>query len=175
MKFSAQKKKEALNSTSISTSSTPIDENMTLKHYNPVNKSSSSLHSADIAPYNAPIPSAYQNKGRISTFFHYHSNYFAGLASRIATIVVIIGVLIALGIGLRYTDNLPKQEDFSSLNFDWKINPSSYLTPYNTSFKYNVLLDGHSHSTYSDGKMNPRQLLDWHIGTQQIGRIDNSI
>ncbi|RCI05107.1 hypothetical protein CU098_013312, partial [Rhizopus stolonifer] len=52
--------------------------------------------------------------------------------------------------------------------FNWKINPRDYLQPYNTSFQYNVLLDGHSHSTYSDGKMNVRQLLDWHIGIKWI-------
>ncbi|ORZ18830.1 Polymerase/histidinol phosphatase-like protein [Absidia repens] len=58
---------------------------------------------------------------------------------------------------------MPKPEDFTTLDFDWHVDPSSYLTPYNQSFQYNVLLDGHSHSTFSDGKMNIKQLLDWHI------------
>ncbi|KAF7721531.1 hypothetical protein EC973_004529 [Apophysomyces ossiformis] len=72
-------------------------------------------------------------------------------------------VLMAIGFGLQYTEGLPRSEDFSNLHFDWKIDPGSYLTPFNSSFRYNVLLDGHSHSTYSDGKMNVRQLLEWHI------------
>ncbi|KAF8950394.1 hypothetical protein BGZ46_004567, partial [Entomortierella lignicola] len=35
----------------------------------------------------------------------------------------------------------------------------------NTSFgdNYDVLLDGHSHTTYSDGRMSPESLLNWHI------------
>lgn len=89
----------------------------------------------------------------------------SGLAIRLATLIAIVGILIALGLGLRYTDGLPRSEDFSQLTFDWHIDPSSYLQPFNTSFQYNVLLDGHAHSTYSDGYMNVRQLLEWHIGT----------
>ncbi|KAI9030967.1 Polymerase/histidinol phosphatase-like protein [Phycomyces nitens] len=89
--------------------------------------------------------------------------YLGGLAIRVATMVVVLGVLIGLGLGLMYTEGLPSSEDFSHLVFDWKVNPRSYLLPFNQSFEYNVLLDGHSHSTFSDGKMNIRQLLDWHI------------
>ncbi|KAI8337256.1 Polymerase/histidinol phosphatase-like protein [Chlamydoabsidia padenii] len=89
--------------------------------------------------------------------------YLMGLLTRLATLFTILVVLIAIGLGLRYVDHMPKPEDFSHLQFNWKVDPSSYLTPYNQSFKYNVLLDGHSHSTYSDGKMNVKQLLDWHI------------
>ncbi|KAI9304542.1 hypothetical protein BJ944DRAFT_240456, partial [Cunninghamella echinulata] len=89
--------------------------------------------------------------------------YLIGMLSRFITTIIILGVLIAIGIGLKYTDSLPKPEDFTHLEFDWQVNPSSYLTPFNQSFKYNVLLDGHAHSTYSDGKMNVKQLLDWHI------------
>jgi hypothetical protein len=59
---------------------------------------------------------------------------------------------------------MPQEEDFSHLEFNWQVDPSSYLIPYNQSFQYNILLDGHAHSTYSDGKMNVKQLLDWHIG-----------
>lgn len=133
-----------------SPSVTDIKEDMNLSYYLPVSDSVDKLD---------PKP-----PGRIRRLWHSHSNYLMGLASRIVAIIIIIGVLIAIGIGLKYTDGLPKPEDFSHLSFDWKINPASYLTPYNTSFQYNVLLDGHSHSTYSDGKMNIRQLLDWHLG-----------
>lgn len=136
---------------------------MTSNYYDPVNKSSTSLHSADLASSETRMTTNRENKGRFIMFFQSHGDYFLGLATRIGTIVAIIAVLIALGIGLRYTDDLPKPEDFSNLNFDWKIDPRTYLTPHNASFQYNVLLDGHSHSTYSDGKMNPRQLLDWHL------------
>ncbi|KAG0166267.1 hypothetical protein DFQ28_007912 [Apophysomyces sp. BC1034] len=96
------------------------------------------------------------------------TTYVLGLLRRAAIIVLIVAVLIALGLGLQYTNGLPRPEDFSTLQFDWRINPGSYLTPFNSSFHYNVLLDGHSHSTYSDGKMNVRQLLDWHIVRQVL-------
>jgi hypothetical protein len=96
------------------------------------------------------------------------TKYMRGLLIRILTLIVIIGVLIGIGLGLLYTDGLPDPEDFSQLEFDWKINPGDYLTPFNSSFQYNVLLDGHSHTTYSDGKMSPRQLLDWHIGNHFV-------
>ncbi|KAI7907915.1 Polymerase/histidinol phosphatase-like protein [Cokeromyces recurvatus] len=111
-----------------------------------------------------PISSSSTNsKFFLKTFVHVHKNYFLGLFHRFATFIVILGVLVAIGIGLRYTDGMPPVEDFSNLEFDWKIDPSSYLIPYNTSFKYNVLMNGHAHSTYSDGKMNVRQLLEWHL------------
>jgi hypothetical protein len=89
--------------------------------------------------------------------------YSLGLLARVLVLIVIIGVLAGLGIGLIYT-GLPEEADYSDLQFNWTVNPSSYLQPYNMSFTYNILLDGHSHSTYSDGKMTVRQLLDWHIG-----------
>lgn len=91
-------------------------------------------------------------------------SYLLGFLTRLATLVTILVVLIAIGLGLRYTDDMPQEEDFSHLEFNWRVDPSSYLIPYNQSFQYNILLDGHAHSTYSDGKMNVKQLLDWHIG-----------
>ncbi|KAI9250606.1 Polymerase/histidinol phosphatase-like protein [Sporodiniella umbellata] len=92
-----------------------------------------------------------------------YREYLIGLAFRVICIVIVIGVLIGIGLGLRYTDGLPPPEDFSHLQFNWKINPSDTLKPFNTSFQYNVLLDGHTHSVHSDGKMSVRQLLDWHL------------
>lgn len=135
----------------------PITEDMSrdssFKFYEPITANESSTSSTTIT-----------FRQKIAHFFHIHSDYFWGLLYRIAAFIVILGVLIGIGIGLRYTDGLPQSEDFSQLTFDWKINPGNYLTPYNASFQYNVLMNGHSHSTYSDGKMNVRQLLEWHIG-----------
>ncbi|GAN02430.1 conserved hypothetical protein [Mucor ambiguus] len=156
----------ATNTTSAPTPTIPTDDmnsNEPFKYYEPVNKSSTSLHMQDGS---LSIHSSPHNKTlgeRLKYFFHVHSDYFWGFLYRIASLIVILGVLIAIGIGLRYTDGLPKPEDFSKLKFDWKINPRDYLTPYNTTFQYNILMNGHAHSTYSDGKMNVRQLLDWHL------------
>jgi hypothetical protein len=101
---------------------------------------------------------------RTSEFRTRALSYLLGLLLRVLTVIAIIAILAAIGIGLIYTDGLPDSEDYSNLQFNWTVNPSSYLRPYNSTFQYNVLLDGHSHSTHSDGKMNVRQLLDWHIG-----------
>ncbi|KAI8643301.1 Polymerase/histidinol phosphatase-like protein [Parasitella parasitica] len=137
-----------------------------LKYYEPLNKSSTSLQLQDESlstltpPTNGNTLSFHQ---RLQTFFHRHSEYFWHLLYRVATLIVTLAVLVAIGIGLRYTDSMPKPEDFSKLTFDWKVNPREYLTPYNTTFQYNVLMNGHAHSTFSDGKMNVRQLLQWHI------------
>ncbi|KAI8988808.1 Polymerase/histidinol phosphatase-like protein [Pilobolus umbonatus] len=115
------------------------------------------------------IPSTSQHNlsktAKIRLFFKSRKPFFKGVFIRTAVFISILAVLIAIGLGAIYSDHLPRPEDFSRLEFDWKINPKEYLTPFNTSFQdYNVLLDGHSHSTYSDGKMNVRQLLNWHIG-----------
>ncbi|CAG8476916.1 2985_t:CDS:2 [Cetraspora pellucida] len=60
--------------------------------------------------------------------------------------------------------HVPERSDYSHLEFDWKVDPSSYLRPIDNTFvDYNVLLDGHSHTTYSDGRMKPEQLLQWAI------------
>ncbi|KAG1076372.1 hypothetical protein G6F41_000068 [Rhizopus arrhizus] len=104
-----------------------------------------------------------QEDGRPMSRLSLYREYLIGLFFRIITLIIILAVLIALGLGLRYTDGLPRSEDFSNLQFDWKINPGDDLYPFNTSFQYNVLLDGHTHTVYSDGKMNVRQLLDWHL------------
>lgn len=106
-----------------------------------------------------------RRRHRCYAYLRRHQPYLSGLAIRLATLIVIVGVLIGLGLGLQYTEGMPRAEDFSHLTFDWQIDPRSFLSPFNTTFgPYNVLLDGHSHSTYSDGKMNVEQLLDWHLG-----------
>lgn len=110
-------------------------------------------------------PDSYQDTPRRYAYLKRCQPYLSGLAIRVATLIVIVAVLIGLGLGLQYTEGMPQAEDFSHLTFDWQIDPRSYLSPFNSSFgSYNVLLDGHSHSTYSDGKMKVDQLLDWHLG-----------
>ncbi|CAG8456199.1 285_t:CDS:2 [Diversispora eburnea] len=42
-------------------------------------------------------------------------------------------------------------DDYSNVEFDWKIDPASYLTMDADVFgNYNILLNGHAHTTYSD-------------------------
>jgi hypothetical protein len=64
---------------------------------------------------------------------------------------------------------IPDSNDYSDIKFDWKWDPGSYLNPVNSSFSnFNVLLDGHSHTSFSDGQMNPDQLLQWAIGKKKL-------
>ncbi|KAF9294844.1 hypothetical protein BGZ74_011073 [Mortierella antarctica] len=66
-----------------------------------------------------------------------------------------------------FREGQPQLSDYSAIReFDWPpIQPRSYLSPMNSSFgnEYDVLLDGHSHTTYSDGRMTPETLIKWHI------------
>ncbi|KAI8595787.1 Polymerase/histidinol phosphatase-like protein [Dissophora ornata] len=86
---------------------------------------------------------------------------------RLLLVIVILAVLIASTLVYSFRDGQPESVDYAALTeFDWTpINPRSYLSPWNATFgdTYDVLLDGHSHSIYSDGRMAPETLLKWHI------------
>jgi len=66
---------------------------------------------------------------------------------------------------------IPDRYDYSQVKFDWKIDPRGYLIPMNAmrnerneSGGVEILLDGHVHTTRSDGKMSPEQVIQWGIG-----------
>ncbi|KAF9028623.1 hypothetical protein BGZ52_009579 [Haplosporangium bisporale] len=85
---------------------------------------------------------------------------------RLLLLAVITAVLIASTIVYSFRDGQPQLSDYAAVTeFDWPpIQPRSYLSPMNSTFgNYDVLLDGHSHSTYSDGRMSPETLIKWHI------------
>ncbi|CAG8458322.1 10748_t:CDS:2 [Paraglomus occultum] len=65
---------------------------------------------------------------------------------------------------------IPDQYDYSQVTFDWKIDPRGYLIPmngsigtHNDSGGVEILLDGHVHTTRSDGKLSPEQVIQWGI------------
>ncbi|KAL1923574.1 uncharacterized protein VTP21DRAFT_8554 [Calcarisporiella thermophila] len=89
--------------------------------------------------------------------------YLIGLFLRLAQTIIIIAVLFALLTLYKYKA-VPNTELYDKLEFEWRADPRSYLVPFNMSFgEYNILLDGHSHTTYSDGVMSPEQVINWHI------------
>ena len=59
---------------------------------------------------------------------------------------------------------------YKGLHFNYRSS-LAHLTPYNPSFvnasdgRVSIYLDQHSHTTYSDGKMSPSQLVEWHIAS----------
>ncbi|KAG0040915.1 hypothetical protein BGZ83_002414 [Gryganskiella cystojenkinii] len=86
---------------------------------------------------------------------------------RLLLLWVILAIVIAATIVYSFRPGQPELVDYAALtSFDWTpINPRSYLSPMNATFgdQYDTLLDGHSHSVYSDGRMSPDTLLKWHI------------
>ncbi|KAF9413341.1 hypothetical protein BGZ94_000763 [Podila epigama] len=86
---------------------------------------------------------------------------------RLFLLIIILAVLIASTILYSFRNGQPLLSDYGAVqDFDWPpIKPRSYLSPMNSSFgvAYDVLLDGHSHTTYSDGRMSPETLIKWHI------------
>ncbi|KAG0245495.1 hypothetical protein BGW41_000122 [Actinomortierella wolfii] len=87
--------------------------------------------------------------------------------ARFGCMAVILGCIVAFTILYSYRPNQPQLMNYGAIQeFNWTpIDPRSYLKPMNASFgeQYDVLLDGHSHTIYSDGIMTPETLLKWHI------------
>ncbi|KAJ2891339.1 hypothetical protein IWW38_003663 [Coemansia aciculifera] len=81
------------------------------------------------------------------------------------TVIAILVILIMVAIGIPVNDNgVPLPGDYTKMEFDWQLDPRSYLTPFNTSFTdYNVLLDAHLHTTYSDGVLSPQQAIEFSL------------
>ncbi|KAJ2374945.1 hypothetical protein H4S02_008382 [Coemansia sp. RSA 2611] len=77
----------------------------------------------------------------------------AALFAALAVLVVPIHSLIEL-----------KTFDFSTMKFDWVTNPRDHLVPVDPEYNnFNVLLDGHAHTTVSDGRLTPEQLVEYSI------------
>ncbi|KAJ2221633.1 hypothetical protein IWW45_008820 [Coemansia sp. RSA 485] len=54
--------------------------------------------------------------------------------------------------------------NFGAMSFGWTTKPQDSLVPFDPLFgDYNVLLDGHAHTTVSDGRLSPEQLVDYSI------------
>src|SRR6266511_4529943 len=99
--------------------------------------------------------------------------YFVDLIFRFFKFLAITILLIIILFLVKNKLDSVSVYDNSDLEFDWKIDPSSYLHKMNQSFgDFNILLDGHSHTTYSDGKMTPDQLLRWSIGNNKKKKIN---
>ncbi|KAJ2006401.1 hypothetical protein GGI04_000942 [Coemansia thaxteri] len=54
--------------------------------------------------------------------------------------------------------------DFGAMKFDWATTPRDHLLPVDPAYSdFNVLLDGHAHTTVSDGRLSPEQLVEYSI------------
>ena len=84
---------------------------------------------------------------------------------RALQLTAILIVLIAVLIKLKYVDkprgDLPQTVTFP---FRYNISADSDTVPWDPNFgPYNVLLETHSHSYWSDGSMTPEQVVEWAI------------
>lgn len=83
--------------------------------------------------------------------------YCISACGRFATLFAVLLALYGLLSLLQYTISSPEEYDYSDVIFDWPQVDPSYLKPTDPDFgPYNVLLDAHSHTTFSDGRWDLR-------------------
>ena len=87
--------------------------------------------------------------------------FFVGLGIRFAIYAVVVAVIILVSV-FTYL-NAKKYYNYSNNSWD-NVIPYKVL-PEGSS--YNIVLDQHSHTTYSDGILTPRQNVLWHINGLQ--------
>lgn len=98
---------------------------------------------------------------------HIHKGAFfkcLGMAGkRFCAVTILIAILAALTIPIQGLVEL-KKYDYKRMSFEWNTNPRDHLVPFDSNYTdYNVLLDGHAHTTVSDGKLTPGQLVEYSI------------
>ncbi|KAI8325580.1 PHP domain-like protein, partial [Martensiomyces pterosporus] len=76
---------------------------------------------------------------------------------------VFLAVLTILLVPFHEAGDISKYR-FETMQFSWQTNPRDHLLPLDPAYHdYNVLLDGHAHTTVSDGKLQPEQLVEYAI------------
>ncbi|KAJ1823549.1 hypothetical protein LPJ56_002963 [Coemansia sp. RSA 2599] len=82
---------------------------------------------------------------------------------RLLAMSVFVAVLAVLMVPLQNSVGI-ETFNFGAMSFDWETSPRDSLVPFDPSLSnYNVLLDGHAHTTVSDGRLSPEQLVDYSI------------
>ncbi len=82
--------------------------------------------------------------------------YLKKLALRFVILNIVLWGLIGISVPLLFSG----PHKYSYTDSDW--DDFSFKPNYNES-RWNVLLDGHSHTKYSDGHLTPRQNILWHV------------
>lgn len=83
--------------------------------------------------------------------------YFVKMAIRFVVFAAIIGIIVAISIPAYL--NSRNYYVYSDASWD-NVTPYKILEE---GSPYNIVLDQHSHTEYSDGGMTPRQNVLWHI------------
>eukprot|EP01135_Chromosphaera_perkinsii_P006618 Nk52_evm20s554 gene=Nk52_evmTU20s554 len=83
-----------------------------------------------------------------------------GVCIKLPSLILAFGLFFAIALMVDLWQT-PSAYTYEDSDFNYKNDPSSYLKPYNESFKYNFLIDGHSHTKNTDGKLSPQQVVEW--------------
>ncbi len=75
---------------------------------------------------------------------------------RLSILILILGIISGISIGLLFTGTTY----YNYTDSDWEN--FSYAPRYNES-NWNIILDGHSHTHFSDGSLTPKQNILWHL------------
>ncbi|KAI8056201.1 Polymerase/histidinol phosphatase-like protein [Syncephalis plumigaleata] len=86
----------------------------------------------------------------------------------VCQVIALLMGIIVIAILLKLLLVEPSQYNYSALAFNGIEGPNNRLIPISLSestnnTRYNIRLDGHTHTTISDGKLYPNQLVDWAI------------
>ncbi|KAJ2132285.1 hypothetical protein GGH19_004422 [Coemansia sp. RSA 1807] len=89
--------------------------------------------------------------------------YGGRIGKRIGVMLTAAALLSVMLIPLHESANIGMY-DYGTMKFDWTTDPSAWLKPADPAYSdYNVLLDGHAHTTLSDGRLTPEQLVEYAI------------
>lgn len=93
-----------------------------------------------------------------------HRSVTNGMWERLFSVIIVIGLLIALSINLQFARR-PSEYDERGLvfNFDTNVSAIADIEIWNTEYSIDdsFRVETHSHSTKSDGQMTPKQLVQW--------------
>ncbi|KAJ1834815.1 hypothetical protein LPJ63_001630 [Coemansia sp. RSA 2711] len=85
------------------------------------------------------------------------------IGKRAGIMLATTALLAAVLIPLHESANISAY-NYGAMTFEWQTNPRERLEPADPAYTdYNVLLDGHSHTTLSDGRLTPEQLVEYAI------------
>jgi len=103
-------------------------------------------------------------------FMRFLKNHFLPALVRLIIYATVIGLLCYFSIWVSWGHSRGSYT-WEGVTFNWNYQPDGLL-PFNSSYEnYTVLLDGHSHTNYSDGQLSPEQNILWHIANGYTAMI----
>ncbi|KAI9597113.1 Polymerase/histidinol phosphatase-like protein [Syncephalis fuscata] len=103
-----------------------------------------------------------------------------GVAAAIRLCYILALLLVAVIVAILIKKWIePSQYNYKLLHFDWNAGPENSLIPIgiadSANNTYNVRLDGHAHTTVSDGQLSPSQLVDWAVVVSDHNTVEGGL